>query len=395
MSITSIDSERAYEITERLAFPRLVGSEGEKKAIEIIVDELRKTGYESIHREKFKTSFYNWLVIRIVFVPFGLLLILTAFTFFDWPGYSMFLSIFCLIILFKSLGISDVSEIKLRKNEEKNFETENIFVELKSKNSKANVIFMGHWDTKSQTFPVIVRMIIFIIAVLGDIIIIFTYLILSLIRLYIYFNFPLLFEIFFWISIVLAITGALNFFNKTGNESPGAKDNATAIGTVIELARFFRENPLNNIDSTFLLTSSEELNLGGAKDFIQKHKNEFEGKPSFFINLDTVGGHGMIRILTAHGIPKKTSSEKLNALFLTSAKELNVEIKGIYIPTGAWGDHMPIIKQGFEACMLGSLGGLKEMHTSKDDMTMVSKEGLKNCLLLCFKVAKKLNDEFS
>ena len=31
----SIDAEKTYEITEKLSFPRLVGSEGEKKAVEI------------------------------------------------------------------------------------------------------------------------------------------------------------------------------------------------------------------------------------------------------------------------------------------------------------------------------------------------------------------------
>ncbi|MFW9875884.1 MAG: hypothetical protein ACFFG0_22510, partial [Candidatus Thorarchaeota archaeon] len=44
-----IKVDNAYRITERLAFPRLVGSEGEKKAIEIVVDEFKNAGYESIN----------------------------------------------------------------------------------------------------------------------------------------------------------------------------------------------------------------------------------------------------------------------------------------------------------------------------------------------------------
>ena len=32
----NFDVDNVYEITERLAFPRLVGSEGEKKAIKVV-----------------------------------------------------------------------------------------------------------------------------------------------------------------------------------------------------------------------------------------------------------------------------------------------------------------------------------------------------------------------
>jgi len=33
-----LDVDNAYRITEKIAFPRLVGSEGEKKAIKIVLD---------------------------------------------------------------------------------------------------------------------------------------------------------------------------------------------------------------------------------------------------------------------------------------------------------------------------------------------------------------------
>ena len=49
------DIDNAYRIAERLAFPRLIGSEGEVKAIETVVEEFEKVGYTSINRQKFKT----------------------------------------------------------------------------------------------------------------------------------------------------------------------------------------------------------------------------------------------------------------------------------------------------------------------------------------------------
>ena len=72
----SIDENNAYRITERLAFPRLTGSEGEPKAIEVVVDEFKKAGYENIHQEKFMTSFSNWIMARYVFFALAIPLIL-------------------------------------------------------------------------------------------------------------------------------------------------------------------------------------------------------------------------------------------------------------------------------------------------------------------------------
>ena len=405
----SINENNAYEITERLAFPRLIGSEGEEKAIEVVVDGFKKAGYDDIIREKFKTSFSNWIVARYVFIPLGAFLILFGLLPFisawinstlniNFRTYSVLTWITLIgffIAGFKTIGMINSSTIALMKDDSKNYETENIFVNLKSKNSKARIVYMAHWDSKSQTFPSIVRIIILIIAAFGDLGMLFLYFILSIIEFFIPIDILLLDYILLTVCIVLAIIGMLNFFNKTANKSPGAIDNAASVGTVIELARYFKNNPLDNIDFTFISTSSEELNLGGAKDFIHKHEQEFDPKSSYFINFDGIGGKGIIRLITAYGIPRKSSSDKLNELLLKSSKEMNIDAKTIYLPTGAWSDFMPIIQKGFDACWLASMGSTKYVHTKKDTMDLVSKEGLKNGLLLSVDVAKKLNNELS
>ncbi len=391
----SVNENYAYEIVKKLAFPRLIGSEGEKKAIDIVVEEFGNAGYDSIHREKFKTSFFNWIMSRYVFIPLGFFLILLAISFYINPWISLGLSILDFIVFNRALNFTTTEKIRLFSKDAKNFETENIYTTLKSKNSKAKVVFMGHWDSKSQTFPSAVRIIIIMVAVFGNLIMLILYFVLSIIRIIVPFNILLLNHILLFICICIVILGALNFFNKTGNVSPGAFDNASAVGTVIELARYFKENPTDNVDFIFLTPSSEELNLGGAKDFMFKHKDEFDKNSTYFINYDLIGGSELIRIITSYGIPRKISSKKLNDLFLASAKELGIEAKSVYLPTGAWSDYMPVVKQGFEACWIGSQPGLKYVHTKKDNMSLVSKEGLKNTLLLSIEVVNKLNGEFN
>ena len=72
VSDVRLNADNAYRITESLAFPRLVGSEGEKKAINIILNEFKKTKCTPISQDSFKTSFYNWIVTKYLFFPFTL-----------------------------------------------------------------------------------------------------------------------------------------------------------------------------------------------------------------------------------------------------------------------------------------------------------------------------------
>ncbi|MFX0020933.1 MAG: M28 family metallopeptidase [Candidatus Hermodarchaeota archaeon] len=390
----NLDIDNAYKITERLAFPRLVGTEGEKKAITIVSEEFKKAGYNPIYKESFKTSLYVWNILRYAFIPSSICLILLALSFFINPWLSLLLILLNVYICAKILSLSTSSETKLFKNEKKNYLTQNIYTDLKSKNSKAKVIFIGHWDSKSQTFPTSTRLLLFIVTLFSFILVILIYLVFSIIRLIIPFNNLILNIVMLYGCIVISIISNFSYFNKTENKSPGAYDNAAAVGAIIELARFYKNNPINNIDFIFLCPSSEELNLGGAKHFIQSHKEEFDKKSTYFINLDPIGGNELIRLITSYGIPRRSSSQKLNKLFLKSANKLKIDIKDIYLPTGMWSDYMPIVQEGFEACWLGSQPGLKYVHTKKDNMKLVSKEGIRNVLFLCVDVVNELDDEF-
>lgn len=391
----SIDKNLAYEITKRLSFPRLVGSEGEKRAIKVVVDEFEKMGYNTVNREKFKTSLNNWKRIELLFLTMGIIYILLAISYYNLPILSLVIVALIVLCILKLLKISDSNKIKLMKNDIYNFETENIYVNLKSKNSLANLIFIAHYDSKSQVYSSIFRIYLIMGSVFGGIILLVVFFVLSVLKIIFMFNNLILDNILLGVSIVIGILTILNFFNKVGNKSPGATDNATSVGTVIALSKYFKNNPLENIDFTFLITGSEELNLGGAIDFIQKHKNELDKDITYFINYDLVGAHGVLRNVTSHGIPKKTTSTKLNELFRNSSKDLGIEIKEIYFPIGAAGDHMPIVNMGYKACVLASTGSMKYVHSKKDTMSLVSKEGLNNIFSLSIEVANRLNKELT
>ncbi|MGV9174163.1 MAG: M28 family metallopeptidase [Promethearchaeia archaeon] len=391
----TIDEENAYRITKRLSFPRLVGSKGEEKAKKVVFEELKEAGYEKVESEQFKTSLFNWIFARYVFIPIAALLLITTISFYFNHWVTLIFIGLITFILIRGLSFLDSSTITLSKNEENNFETENFYTTLKNENAKGDVIFMAHWDSKSQTFPSAVRILFLSIIVVGGIALLLVLLILSIVKIFFPFENLILNHTLLIISISLSIVGLLNYFNKTGNKSPGAFDNAASVGTVIELARYYKNNPLSHLNCTFLSTSSEELNLGGAKTFIQYHADEFDKDTTYFINFDGIGGSGFIRLITSYGIPRKSSSNELNRLFNNTAEELDIDLRDIYLPTGAWSDFMPMVKKGFKACWLASNPGLKYVHTPKDTMDLVSKKGLKNGLILTTKVVEKLDLQYS
>ena len=390
----SIDENNAYEITEKLSFPRLAGSDGEKKAIKIIIEEFRKAGYDDVKREPFKTSLFNWKLAEYFFLAASVMIIILALSFYTLPLISTLLSGVMLVSMFTYLGVISNPKIRLFRNDDKNIMTENLYTELKSNDPHANVVILAHHDTKSQTFPSYIRMILIIIVVFAGFILFILYLVLSLLKIFFILNFLIVDNILFTIAVIIASLACANFFNKTGNKSPGSTDNATSVGTVLELSNYYRKNPIKQISFTFLITGSEELNLGGAYDFITKYENKYDKKTTFFINFDLVGSTGPIFIISAQSIPKKVNNSRLIEYYIKAGEMLELEVQCKYIPTGSWGDHEPIIKQGFEACFVGSRGCEKKVHTKYDTMDLVSREGLHNILVITTEVIKMISEDF-
>ena len=390
----SIDENNAYEITEKLSFPRLAGSDGEKKAINIILEEFKKAGYDDVEREPFKTSLFNWKLAEYFFLIASIMIIILALSFYTLPLISFLISAVMLFSIFAFLRVISNSKIRLFRNDDKNMITENLYTELISIDPLANVVILAHHDTKSQLFPSYIRTILIIIVVFAGLLLFILYMVFSMLKIFFMIKLLIIDNILFIFALIIASLAFANFFNKTGNKSPGSTDNATSVGVVLELSKYYRNNPIKHINFTFLITGSEELNLGGAGDFITKHENKYDKKTTFFINFDLVGSTGPIFIISAYGIPKKMNNSRLVEYYTKAGKKFELEIQCKYIPTGSWGDHEPIIKQGFEALFIGSRGCEKKVHTKYDTMDLVSREGLSNILKITVEVIKMISEDF-
>ena len=69
--------------------------------------------------------------------------------------------------------------------------------------------------------------------------------------------------------------------------SPGANDNAAAVGTALQVARELRDGPLVNTDLWFLFSGCEEVGAYGMREFLKEYSPAIQGAQ--FIDLEMVG----------------------------------------------------------------------------------------------------------
>src|SRR5207253_5625864 len=89
-------------------------------------------------------------------------------------------------------------------------------------------------------------------------------------------------------SVVLILLAGLTA-NFTGNHSPGALDNGSAVGVLLELARSWQPQSDAPVEVVWVATGSEEVELDGARHLLRTHADWWEEKPTLLINLESVG----------------------------------------------------------------------------------------------------------
>ncbi|MHA1756916.1 MAG: hypothetical protein ACTSVV_09110, partial [Promethearchaeota archaeon] len=146
-----IDGKRVLELVNKFDFGRFVGTEGEKKALELIKAELNKIEYDNIYEEKFQTSLYDWKLLKIILIFLLISLVLLPVSFYYNPYSSIVILIINFILFIYFIVVSLRKKSKLFKNKKKNIISTNIYTDLDSikiEKIKKKVIFVGNWDSK-------------------------------------------------------------------------------------------------------------------------------------------------------------------------------------------------------------------------------------------------------
>ncbi|MHA1132595.1 MAG: M28 family metallopeptidase [Candidatus Helarchaeota archaeon] len=385
---------QAYEFIKNLTqWKRFIGSEGENEAKQYIFNQFSELGIEC-QRETFTCS--NFLPKYFLRIMVSVLGVLLAFIGYFYSQVLMIHALILSIIIIACLPFINLimAGTDFGSSLGEKFESENIIGHVQARNQppKRKVFIMSHYDTKSQTFPILVRIVLYTLGALGGIITVVLVFLSSLIYLL---NSTLLIptSIPFYLAIIFCVCLLLLNFNLTGNNSVGATDNGAAVGVQIGIIRNLLEFPPENTDVYFLATSAEEIGLFGAISFIKKHIAELDKETTYFLNYEMIGGYGKLNLLTKFGIPPKSASKEIIEILLEIAKEKNLDVGTQYLPTGAMADDLPIQKRGFKTLLIESGDGsvTRKIHTPKDNMELVTKESLRNAIILGFEFVQKID----
>ena len=400
---SNFKKEILSDYVTKFSFPRLAGTEGEKKAVELTIETFKEIGFEDsqIRRRTFEFSDFYSTTLIILLMSLNLIfnLILVLFAYIQAILSLIFTLFMAIIVLLIIKG--------LKHPEDPGFWGEyfgetlsatNIFTKIPAnllpEDEAGNIIISAHLDSKSQTYKTYWRVFFYKIWVFGGMSLGFFY---GLFLIMIFGNIPFDYRITVfgvWTTVVLVSTANIFLmFLSTHNKSPGALDNASGMAIVFGLSNHFLNKPLNNFNLWFCQFSAEELGTMGSRIFVDDHENLFEKGRVFTINNDMVscGCHKKNRIeyFKSYGvIIRKMNAPLLSKYLEIAAREERLQIKGFHLSTGAHTDTVPFHLRGWDAIDITTKAAARYTHTIHDTPDKVDPQILKET---CQVINKALN----
>lgn len=380
------DADNAYEHTRRLAFPRRTGSAGEAEAVRLITAAFQEAGWP-VEIQTFHFSPFPLMVgARLFLLGLAAFVVASAWLFPRAPGWAA--------------GLSGVAVILACLGSRWNRLTERLY-DLPPQRSACNLlarrpvdgadrdlVFLAHYDSKSQTQPLIARMALFGIALFG-LLGLAGWLLLGALWPPSFISPPLIYG---W-SAAIMLAVALLQLNRSHNESPGALDNACGVGVLLELARCLPELGLTRTNLTFVATGAEEEGLAGAVRFMQAYAPDFDRERTFFVNLDGPGAAGRLILLAHSGFPPRPTAPRLATWVRDLARAQGQPILPVYLLVGAGTDQIPIAWRGFEAVTLehGQWGpAWTRVHSRRDSLANIDRAALRTVGEICVELTRQI-----
>jgi hypothetical protein len=357
----------AEEIVRIFSFPRLVGSEGEHKAMNLIDAKFDEIGMkytkEPFMATKFWVSDFFRLGVIFVFLLLAVMVILSIIA----PVWNILVLFVILAFAIYGLRLAGGENIKPIG---KLIPTNNLIAKIPPTHEKKRLlIYLGHHDSKSQPLRTIQRTAFVTFGAASLLIVLLIFITQAIMTIFSASPFPnaALFTGYGFVGITALCCIPLAI-NDVKNLSPGALDNASSIATLFQLMKYYQTHPLKHTELWFLLTGGEEIGMMGAHEFVQKHKDEFRTQPTFALNFDMVGCKGCpIEVLASAGFPKpKRISPFLAKLAKSAAIEHGFPFRKFYLPIGAATDRFLFSRTGVEALDFINQKAAFETHSKND-----------------------------
>ncbi|MHA2390945.1 MAG: M28 family metallopeptidase [Promethearchaeota archaeon] len=378
---------------ESLAFNRSASTVGETKAIDYIEKELEKVNIKP------KLEYFHWTGPTRILMRTSYLIIITYLL------LSKLILVLVVYFVLKNLFERTRKMTLIKKESSKNLYAE---IPAKEKGSKLPmVIFSAHYDSLSANISYKFQVFIFL---LYRLIIAFYIIVIFIFSIWLSLDLLKLFPLPTNIVIIIAIVSLFGIFSSIPilylvfNERPSSCsiDNASGVAILIELAKLFKENPLEKMDLYFIWTGAEEWGLKGSKQFCQGHFREFNQiydlNKSINVNIDMVGSY--IGLLDRVGFPlRKKMNKNLNDIFEEIAKTLNVSLERYNKIIEPKSDHKIFrrcarrLGKKLQIVFFHSDKDSKYIHSFRDTPDKCLPENLNGCLTLCYQAIKSIDSE--
>lgn len=161
---------------------------------------------------------------------------------------------------------------------------------------------------------------------------------------------------------------------------PGASDNATGVAGVLELARRYAEDPLEDTEVTVLAPSGEEVGLVGMCAWLRTA--ELDTAVTLVLGLDTLGA----------GEPVVARGESFTGRYREEDLALAGDVPRVVL--GAGTDPMAACHAGLHAVSILSWtdGGFTNYHRPTDTPDRVSWESVECCVELADSTARRWHE---
>jgi hypothetical protein len=369
-----IEEKRLKENLITFSFPRLSGTDGEKKALNIALSKVEDLNLKPLTQDFVFSTFFGRTYPKVAF-SLGF-----TFLFLFYLNIKAFIiSLFFMIIfvIFGFLFILSRKPESIRLPKKLNSSNLYVKLDLNQKISKSeikkndlnhqerSILFLCHLDSKGQRFSILNRIRIIRTWVFSGLIII----IIFILKNYIFAPFSLLFYIIgIFPTTVNFIFTILFLLNTTNDESNGAIDNASGIACVLELLTYFSnpESRLKHYNLWFVFTGTEECGTMGIRNFYNK-LNGVNKDQAIILNFDAIAKN-------AYFFPGKKMSDQIYTifnLFLKNTKGVIIKRNPKKIYFGSYSDGYYLKKKNFNGISIGDLESYEHIHSIHDTVDKV------------------------
>ena len=397
IEIRDDDVDQILADAHALAFPRYPGTEGDRRAIEMVAGWMRAAGLDVAEEEFSYDIRPAFRVLRTVLAGISLLLAVSGLLATRAPAASGALLALGLAIGGFGLGWSPWAERLYAKDGPTR--TANVVGRRSAKKPRLTIILLAHHDSKSQNLTFPVRMGMTILAILGGLTLA-AWLALRLLGGAV--PGP------DWLPAASALTGAAALAVlstlKSGDRSPGGVDNAGSLAIVLQLARRLPKASPDDVDWIFLSPGAEEDHMVGAMRWLDAHLPELAGRPGraggaqprvWALNFDGSGNPGRIALLERFGYGR-WFSRHLSAVTRRQAERLGIAVRGVLMPPAMGIDSIPFAHRGVD-CLTFSSGSLGRatlaIHSAGDVAENLDRDTLRRAAQLGAAVAESLARE--